>query len=151
MRIIALDYGDATIGVAVSDDLGITAQGVGVIRRVGIRKDINKVLEHVKEYGASEIVVGLPRSMDGSMGTRAEKTVEFAEKLMASTDVPVKYYDERLSTAMAERMLVEADVSRKKRKQVIDMIAAQVILQGYLASMGTKLGPLSEDFGDDYE
>jgi len=132
MRIIGLDYGDKTIGVAVSDDLGITAQGVTTIKRVGARKDINRVLEYVEEYEASEIVVGLPRSMDGSMGPRAEKTVEFAEKLMSSTDVPVKYYDERLSTSMVERMLIEADVSRKKRKQVIDMLAAQVILQGYL-------------------
>jgi len=132
MRIIGLDYGDKTIGVAVSDDLGITAQGVTTIKRVGARKDIDRVLEYVEEYGAEEIIVGLPRSMDGSMGPRAEKTVEFADRLAASTDVPVRYYDERLSTAMAERTLIEADVSRKKRKKVIDMLAAQVILQGYL-------------------
>jgi len=140
MRIIGLDYGDATIGVAVSDDLGITAQGVTTIKRVGVRKDIDAVLRYVEEYEASEIVVGMPRSMDGSMGVRAEKTVEFAEKLMAATDVPVRYYDERLSTAMAERTLIEADVSRKKRKKVIDMLAAQVILQGYLDGIGTRRG-----------
>ncbi len=132
MRILGLDVGTKTIGVAVSDGLGITAQGLEVIRRESARKDIGRLGRIVEEYEVVEIVVGLPVNMDGSLGPQAEKALAFAEKLRKALGVKVSTYDERLSTALAQKTLIEADVSRAKRKKVIDKLAAQVILQGYL-------------------
>lgn len=132
MRIMALDVGSRTIGVACSDALYMTAQGVETIRRTSWAKDFERLLQLINDYEVEEIVVGMPRNMNGTKGERAEKTEEFVERLKAVTTLPITYWDERLSTVMAERSLIAADVSRRKRKAVIDKMAAVVILQGYL-------------------
>lgn len=139
-RKIGLDVGDKTIGVAVSDELGWTAQGVTTIERVGIKKDTTKVVEYIKEYDCDTVVVGLPKKLDGTDSPQTEKVYEFRTRLenkMKSQSlghVGIEYYDERLTTVMAEKVLIEADVSRRKRKDVIDKQAAVLILQGYLDS-----------------
>ena len=138
MRKIGLDVGDKTVGIAVSDPLGFTAQGIMTLERVGIRKDTTKILEMVKEYQCDTIVIGLPKKLDGTDSIQTEKVYEFKNKLenkMRSTgikDVSIVWQDERLTTVMAERVLIEADVSRAKRKKVIDKQAAVIILQSYL-------------------
>ena len=140
MKKLALDVGDKTIGVAVSDALGITAQGVTTIERVGIRKDSRKVMDYAKEFDCDTIVIGLPKRLDGTDSPQTEKVYEFKtmlENKMKSSGmghINIVYYDERLTTVMAEKVLIEADVSRRKRKQVIDKQAAVLILQGYLDS-----------------
>jgi len=130
MRIMSLDVGSRTIGIACSDALLMTAQGIETIRRTSLEKDFNRLQELIAEYEV--LVVGMPKNMNGTKGERAEKTEEFVEKMKEVIDLPVSYWDERLSTVMAERQLIAADVSRKKRKSVIDKMAAVVILQGYL-------------------
>ena len=132
MRIMSLDVGSRTIGIACSDALLMTAQGIETIRRTSLEKDFNRLQELIAEYEVHELVVGMPKNMNGTKGERAEKTEEFVEKMKEVIDLPVTYWDERLSTVMAERQLIAADVSRKKRKSVIDKMAAVVILQGYL-------------------
>ena len=138
MRKIGLDVGDKTVGRAVSDPLGFTAQGIMTLERVGIRKDTTKILEMVKEYQCDTIVIGLPKKLDGTDSIQTEKVYEFKNMLenkMRSTgikDVSIVWQDERLTTVMAERVLIEADVSRAKRKKVIDKQAAVIILQSYL-------------------
>ena len=132
MRIMALDVGSRTIGIACSDALLMTAQGIETIRRTSLENDFNRLRELISEYEVHELVVGMPKNMNGTKGDRAEKTEEFVEKMKAVIDLPVTIWDERLSTVMAARQLIAADVSRKKRKGVIDKMAAVVILQGYL-------------------
>ena len=132
MRIMSLDVGSRTIGIACSDALLMTAQGIETIRRTSLEKDFNRLQELIAEYEVHELVVGMPKNMNGTKGERAEKTEEFVQKMKEVIDLPVSYWDERLSTVMAERQLIAADVSRKKRKSVIDKMAAVVILQGYL-------------------
>ena len=132
MRIMSLDVGSRTIGIACSDALLMTAQGIETIRRTSLEIDFNRLQEIIAEYEVHELVVGMPKNMNGTKGERAEKTEEFVEKMKEVIDLPVTYWDERLSTVMAERQLIAADVSRKKRKSVIDKMAAVVILQGYL-------------------
>ena len=132
MRIMALDVGSRTIGIACSDALLMTAQGIETIRRTSLENDFNRLRELISEYEVHELVVGMPKNMNGTKGERAEKTEEFVETMKAVIDLPVTFWDERLSTVMAERQLIAADVSRKKRKGVIDKMAAVVILQGYL-------------------
>ena len=132
MRILGLDVGERTIGVAVSDALGWTAQGVTVIRRQNLQADLNALRALVNEYEVGKFVVGLPRRTDGSYGPEAEKVRAFARKLEGELGLPVEYWDERFSTAAAEKALLEGYVSRAKRKQVIDKVAAVVILQAYL-------------------
>ena len=132
MRIMALDVGSRTIGIACSDALLMTAQGIETIRRTSLENDFNRLRELISEYEVHELVVGMPKNMNGTKGDRAEKTEEFVEKMKAVIDLPVTFWDERLSTVMAERQLIAADVSRKKRKGVIDKMAAVVILQGCL-------------------
>ena len=132
MRIMSLDVGSRTIGIACSDALLMTAQGIETIRRTSLEKDFNRLQELIAEYEVHELVVGMPKNMNCTKGERAEKTEEFVEKMKEVIDLPVSYWDERLSTVMAERQLIAADVSRKKRKSVIDKMAAVVILQGYL-------------------
>ena len=138
MRKIGLDVGDKTVGIAVSDPLGFTAQGIMTLERVGIRKDTTKILEMVKEYQCDTIVIGLPKKLDGTDSIQTEKVYEFKNMLenkMRSTgikDVSIVWQAERLTTVMAERVLLEADVSRAKRKKVIDKQAAVIILQSYL-------------------
>ena len=137
-RIMALDVGDKTIGVAVSDSLLITAQGVTTIERVGIKKDTTKVLDLIKEYDCGTLVIGLPKKLDGTDSIQTEKVYEFKEKMenklrsSGMGDILIEYQDERLTTVMAEKVLIEADLSRKRRKEVIDKQAAVLILQGYL-------------------
>lgn len=135
MRVIALDVGEKRIGVAVSDPLGITAQGVGVITRKNIDDDVNELKRFVDEYKADSIVVGMPLNMDGTKGQSAQKVAEFVEALSSMLDVPIATYDERLSTKESEKFLISSDVSRKKRRRVIDTMAAQLILQSYLERM----------------
>lgn len=132
MRIMALDVGSRTIGIACSDALLMTAQGIETIRRTSLENDFSRLRELISEYEVHELVVGMPKNMNGTKGDRAEKTEEFVEKMKAVIDLPVTFWDERLSTVMAERQLIAADVSRKKRKGIIDKMAAIVILQGYL-------------------
>ena len=132
MRIMALDVGSRTIGIACSDALLMTAQGIETIRRTSLENDFNRLRELISEYEVHELVVGMPKNMNGTKGERAEKTEEFVEKMKAVIDLPVTFWDERLSTVMAERQLIAADVSSKKRKSVIDKMAEVVILQGYL-------------------
>ena len=138
MRKLALDVGDATIGVAVSDQLGIIAQGVTTIERVGIRKDAGKVIDLIREYDCDTVVLGLPKNMDGSEGSQCEKVREFKtmlENKMKSTgmgNIDILFEDERLTTVMAEKVLISGDVRRDARKKVIDKQAAVLILQSYL-------------------
>ncbi|MCG8401315.1 MAG: Holliday junction resolvase RuvX [Firmicutes bacterium] len=140
MRILGLDPGEKNIGVAVSDELGWTAQGLGSIRRGGtIENDLDKIKAMVQKYGVERIVVGLPRNMDGSIGDQARKALNLAEILADRLSLPVETWDERLSTVAAERLLIEADVSRKKRRRVVDKMAASIILQGYLNARPNKL------------
>ena len=141
MKKLALDVGDKTIGVAVSDALNITAQGVTTIERVGIRKDAGKVMDYIKGFDCDTVVIGLPKKLDGTDSPQTEKVYEFKtmlENKMRSSEmgnVNLTYYDERLTTVMAEKVLIEADVSRRGRKKVIDKQAAVIILQGYLDSL----------------
>lgn len=132
MRIMGLDVGERTIGVAVSDAMGWTAQGIETIRRQNPERDMTRLTELIDEYQITEIVVGLPRNMNGTIGPSGESCQAFAASLIEHTSLPVHLWDERLTTAAAERMLISADVSRSKRKKVIDKIAATFILQGYL-------------------
>ncbi|CDF58254.1 Holliday junction resolvase RuvX [Thermobrachium celere] len=132
MRILGLDVGDKTIGVAISDPLGWTAQGVKTIKRVGIKKDLQEILSIIKQYNVEKIVVGLPKNMNGTLGPQSEKVLNFCEKLKEVCNLEIILEDERLTTVAAERMLMEADMHWSKRKKVIDTIAATYILQGYL-------------------
>lgn len=136
MRIMGLDVGSKTIGVAVSDELGWTAQGLTTIN---INEENNEFgLDELRiiinDNEVKEIIVGLPKNMNGTIGPRGEASIKFAELLEETFEVPVVLWDERLTTMSAERVLLEADVSRKKRKKVIDKMAATIILQGYLDS-----------------
>ena len=139
MRVMACDYGSKTIGIAVSDPFGWTAQGVEIIRRQEeevLNASIGRIKELIAEYGVEKIVVGLPKNMNNTSGERVEKTLEFIEKLKKQISLPVVTWDERLSTVGAERVLLEADLSRAKRKKVIDKMAAAYFLQGYLDAGG---------------
>lgn len=138
MKKIALDVGDKTIGVALSDDLLYTAQGLMTIERVGIRKDAGKVMDLIREHNCDTVVVGLPKNLNGTDSIQTEKVYEFKtmlENKMKSeglSHIGIVFQDERFTTLIAEKVLIEADVSRKKRKDVIDKQAAVLILQGYL-------------------
>lgn len=138
MRIGGLDVGDRTIGVAVSDELGLTAQGLEVIRRRSPEEDLARLGEIARQYDVARWVVGMPRNMNGSYGPRSELTREFMQRLAEHSGLPVEAWDERLSTVAAERVLLEADVSRARRRKVIDKMAAAVILQGYLDSRTSR-------------
>lgn len=132
MRHLGLDVGDRSIGVALSDETATLASGLDTLRRVGPRKDVKAVAELVRRHGVGEVVVGLPRRLDGGLGPQAHKVLDFAEALRAALDVPVVPWDERLTTVIAQRALVEADVSRRNRKAVVDKVSAILILQSYL-------------------
>jgi len=135
MRIMGLDVGTKYIGVAVSDEMGMLAQGREAVPRTSDARAIGKIKEILEEVKAGEIVVGLPINMDGTMGERARDCERFAGKLKEQTGLPVKLWDERWSTKEAEDVMIKASVSRSKRKKVIDKMAAQIILQGYLDSL----------------
>lgn len=135
MRIIGLDYGTKTVGVAVSDSLGLTAQGIETITRKEenkLRQTLARIEALVEEYQAEELVVGLPKNMNNTLGERALACQDFAEKLERRTGLPIVMWDERLTTVAAENVLKESGVRRENRKAVIDQIAAVFILQGYL-------------------
>ena len=138
MRILGLDYGSKTVGVAVSDPLGLTAQSVETIWRKQenkLRQTLARIEELAAEYQAEKIVLGLPKNMNNTIGERAEKTLEFRDMLERRTGLPVVMWDERLTTVEAERTLMEASVRRENRKQYLDQLAAVFILQGYLDSL----------------
>jgi len=135
-RIMALDVGDRRIGIAVSDPLGITAQGLETYKRSdSIEKDVDYIISLANSYAPVRLLFGMPRNMDGSYGFQAEKVQLFADAVLEKWNGEHDFYDERLSTAAAERMLIDADVSRQKRRKVIDKLAAVVILQGYLETI----------------
>ncbi len=131
-RIMGLDVGDKTIGVAVCDLMGLTAQGVKTVKRIGKKKDIEALKEIIAERQVNKIVSGLPKNMNGTLGPQGEKVIKFCDLLQEQTGIKVEYWDERLSTVAAERTLIEGNVRRENRKSVIDMVAAVIILQGYL-------------------
>jgi len=132
MRILGLDIGEKRIGVAMSDELCFTANSLEVIERKNNGEDINKIGDIVAKYNVTKIVVGLPKNMDGSLGPSGLEVKKYADKLQKTLGVEVDFWDERLTTVAAERTLLEADLSRKKRKKVIDKMAAAFILQNYL-------------------
>ena len=141
MRILGLDFGSKTVGVAVSDGLLLTAQGVETIERKDenkLRKTCARIEELIAEYEITEIVLGLPKNMNNTEGERVEKTKAFGEMLERRTGLPVHYWDERLTTVAAEQILMESGVRRENRKAVIDKVAAGLILQGYLYCLKTK-------------
>ena len=135
-RYMSLDIGDRTIGIAVSDLLGLTAQGVETIRRKSLEADLKRLSELITENEVEALVSGLPRNMDGTQGERCEIVHEFmAEVAKIHPELEIHFWDERLSTVAAARSLIAADVSRRKRKKVIDKMAAVFILQGWLDSI----------------
>ena len=141
MRILGLDFGSKTVGVAVSDGLLLTAQGVETIERKDenkLRKTCARIEELIAEYEITEIVLGLPKNMNNTEGERVEKTKAFGEMLERRTGLPVHYWDERLTTVAAEQILIVSGVRRENRKAVIDKVAAGLILQGYLDCLKTK-------------
>lgn len=135
MRIMGLDYGSKTVGVAVSDPLGLTAQGIEIVRRKSenkLRQTLARIEEIAKEYSVEKIVLGFPKHMNNDIGERAEKSLEFKEMLERRTGLPVVMWDERLTTVEADRTMMETGIRRENRKEYVDMIAAVFILQGYL-------------------
>lgn len=136
MRSLALDIGDKTIGIAASDLLNLTAQGIKTIKRVSIKEDLRQLGELISQYDAKILVIGYPKNMNGTEGERCEMVKNFAEKISKTfPEIKQIFWDERLSTVAAEKNLIAADVSRAKRKKVIDKMAAVYILQGYLDSL----------------
>lgn len=134
MRIMALDVGDARIGIAISDPSGIIAQGLPSIKRVAVMEDVKNIKNLADQNEIGEIVVGLPKTLGGEIGIQAQKVLDFVEALRGLVSVPINLYDERMTTVSANRALIEADVSRKKRKKFVDKVSAVIILQGYLDS-----------------
>ena len=134
MRIMGLDVGSKTIGVAVSDPFGWTAQGITTISRQGIEKDVQTLKKLIDEYEVIELLIGLPLNMNGSKGPSAEMAMDFGSLLAERFGIKVSYWDERLSTSAMQRVLIEGDISRQKRRQVIDKMASMYILQGFLDS-----------------
>ena len=132
MRYLGLDVGDRRIGVALSDETGTLATGLPTLRRVGPRKDVRAVAELIRRHEAGEVVVGLPRRLDGGLGPQAQKVLAFMDDLRPSAKVPLVPWDERFTSVVAEQALVEADVSRRGRKALVDKVAAILILQNYL-------------------
>lgn len=139
LRMMGLDVGTKTIGVAVSDALGLTAQGVEVIRRTSNVQDFARLQQLADTYEVSRFIVGLPKNMDGTLGERALATQAFGKKLEERLMIPVLFWDERLTTVAAQKTLIAADVSRKKRKSVVDKMAAMLILQNYMDATGRNV------------
>ncbi len=135
MRIMGLDLGDKTIGIAVCDPLGFTAQGITTIKRISIKKDIEELKALCDKYQVESLVVGLPKNMNGTIGPQGEKVMNFCGKIKDNIDIPIIYWDERLTTVAAHRAMLEADLSRAKRKKLVDKVAATYILQGYLDNL----------------
>ena len=143
MRIMGLDFGSKTVGVAISDPLLLTAQGVEIIRRKEenkLRQTLARIEELIVTYEVKELVLGLPKHMNGTEGVRVELTMEFKEKLERRTGLPVTMWDERLTTVAADRTMIEAGIRREHRKEYVDMLAATFILQGYLDKRNNEIG-----------
>ena len=146
MRILAIDLGEKRIGLAISDALGITAQGLPTIQVKNEQEICPKIMETINERNVTHLVFGLPKNMNGTLGPQAKKVQECAQKLKQLSGLPVDFEDERLSTVRAEQVLLEADTSRAKRKKVIDKLAAVIILQSYLARKGMEKNENNKDF-----
>jgi len=144
MRILALDVGDKRIGVAISDELEISAHALTTITRNDLKKEIREIQEIISEYNVEEIIVGMPVMMNGSVGIQAEKVGRFVDELKKDIRVPINLFDERLSTKLIEKTLIDADMSREKRKKVIDKLSAVIILQDYMSSRGGRCDLSSE-------
>ena len=140
MRIIGLDVGTKTIGVAVSDIMGWTAQGITTVKRSDPDSDVIEIKKLIEEFEAEQVMIGLPLNMNGSAGPSVDMVRQFGDQLEAEINIPIVYRDERMSTMAAERYLLEGDVSRKKRKKVIDKMAAVFVLQGYLDYLANNSG-----------
>ncbi|MFC1631972.1 Holliday junction resolvase RuvX [Candidatus Omnitrophota bacterium] len=138
MRVLALDVGEKNIGLALSDGLGWTAQGLTTLRRQAIDQDILALKTIITENQVGEIVVGMPINLDGSLGKKAQEVAAFIDNVKKRINLPIKAWDERFSSVQAERVMLEADLSRKKRKKKIDQLAAQLILQNYLDANSGK-------------
>lgn len=152
MRIMGLDYGSKTVGVAISDPLFITAQGIEIIRRKDenkLRQTLARIEKLIVEYEVSEIVLGLPKNMNDTMGDRAELSLEFKDKLERRTGLTVTMWDERLTTVAADKTMMEAGIRREHRKEYVDKIAAVLILQGYLDYRANNGHDRTEDLRDD--
>ena len=134
MRFLGLDIGSKRIGLALSDELGITAQGLPTLTRTTLGNDIRKLLEIANQHDVKKIVIGLPKNMNGTLGKSAEQVLTFIQEMKVKTAIPVDVWDERLSTVAVTRTLVSANVSRRRRKEVVDKLAAVYILQGFLDS-----------------
>ena len=148
MRVMGLDYGSKTVGVAISDPLGITAQGIETIERKEenkLRKTLARIEELVKEYEVEKIVLGFPKNMNNTIGERAEKSLDFQAMLERRIGIQVIMWDERLTTIEAERTLMESNVRRENRKKYVDKIAAVFILQGYLDSLVIGQGQITRE------
>ena len=144
MKYLALDVGDKTVGIAISDELGVTSRGLFTLERVGIKKDTGKILDVIKENKCSKVVIGLPLNLDGSDSIQTEKVREFKDKLQnklnsnSMQDVELIFYDERFTTKIADRAMMDGGVSKQKRKEIIDQQAAVIILQDYLESISKQ-------------
>lgn len=138
MRLMGLDIGNKIIGVAISDELGITAQGLKTIECKSMEEDLKEINSIISKYDVKKIVVGMPINMDGTYGRQAEFTIQWIKVIEDKIKVPIVTWDERLSTVEASKTLLKADISRKKRKKVIDKLAATIILQGYLDHLRNK-------------
>lgn len=141
MRIMGLDFGSKTVGVAISDPLGITAQGIEIVRRQSenkLRKSLARIESLIEEYQVEKIVLGYPKNMNNTLGDRVQKTEEFAEMLKRRTGLEVIMWDERLTTVEAHRTMMEAGIRREDRDKYVDKIAATIILQGYLDSIAMR-------------
>ncbi len=148
MRIMGLDFGSKTVGVAISDELLLTAQGIEIIERKEenkLRRTLARIEELIVEYGVEEIVLGLPKNMNNSLGERASLSMAFREKLERRTGLPVTMWDERLTTVAADKAMMEAGIRREHRKEHVDKIAACFILQGYLDYRKNKENAGGED------
>ncbi len=141
MRAMGLDVGTKTVGVAIADELGFSAQPITTIRRTNVKADLAEASRLITDYGVTHLVVGLALNMNGSEGPRAEQCRKFGDALGAATNLPVIYWDERLTSVAAERALIEADVSRNKRKKVVDQVAAVFILQSWLEAQRPPSDP----------
>ncbi|HEX3010987.1 MAG TPA: Holliday junction resolvase RuvX [Syntrophomonadaceae bacterium] len=135
MRIMGLDVGDKRIGIALSDPLGWTAQGHSVLHRTTMENDLKSIQQLCQEMEVEKLVIGFPRNMNGTIGPRAQQTEDFARRLQEYINLPLEFWDERMTTQIAERVLIQADVSRQKRRKVIDKMAAINILQSFLDSL----------------
>ncbi|MEA1961868.1 MAG: Holliday junction resolvase RuvX [Bacillota bacterium] len=138
MRIMGLDVGEKRIGIAICDPMGWTAQGHSTLHRKNLSYDLQQIKEICDEYEVEKIVLGYPRNMNGTVGPKAMEIEGFGNQIAEKTNLPIDYWDERLSTVMSEKVLLQADVSRKKRRGVIDKLAAVTILQGYLDRLSNK-------------